>query len=298
MFRSLHDSCLPLLLESRRTTVACSVRTAILSAIFALCFFLASCGSSNSTQALQVNVANSANPLVAQVTIGSGCTGQVMVEFGPDTSYGRSTSWYPIDSAPITVQVAGMRASTVYHMRAQRQCLGVTTTSQDTVFTAGAPPSIPFPAVQVSRSDPPDSTENPGVELLDTIATTGTNQIQAFVTDRDGNPIWYYDVGQGKFPYIYKLLPNGNFLFMIVDPQGAIRGSGKWTWPATRSVRSTSSLFNKECRPRDSISFLMVITTTFFFWTTAMSSFSSHRRKSSSTFPDIPARRRLSEMDW
>jgi len=113
-----------------------------------------------------------------------------------------------------------MRASTVYHMRAQRQCLGVTTNSEDTVFTSGAPPAITFPAVQVSRADPPNSTENPGVELLDTIATTGANQMQAFVTDRDGNPIWYYDVGQGKFPYIYKLLPNGNFLFMIVDPTG------------------------------------------------------------------------------
>src|SRR5215471_13993718 len=123
MFRSLHDSCLPLLQENRRATVACSIRTAMLPAILTLCCFFAACGSSNSTQALKVNVANSANPLVAQVKIGSGCTGQVMVEFGLDTSYGRSTSWYSIDSAPITVQVAGMRASTVYHMRVQRQCV-------------------------------------------------------------------------------------------------------------------------------------------------------------------------------
>jgi len=36
--------------------------------------------------------------------------------------------------------------------------------------------------------------ENPGVELIN-LTEPVANMIQAVVTDRDGNPIWYYDVG-------------------------------------------------------------------------------------------------------
>jgi arylsulfate sulfotransferase len=168
-------------------------------------------------------VANTQNPLVAQFTMTTalGCPGQVMVEFGPDTSYGRSTSWYPASPAAqtTTVLVAGMMASTTYHMRAQAQaqCAGNTSTfdSGDSTFTTGPLPSLPFPSLTVSRPSPsPSSPENPGIELID-IPTPGT---PAFFTDRDGNPIWYYDVGQANYPYTFKSLPNGHIILSITLP--------------------------------------------------------------------------------
>ena len=44
------------------------------------------------------------------------------------------------------------------------------------------------------------------------ITTAGT---PAFFTDRDANPIWYYDVGAANFPYTFKLLPNGHIILSI-----------------------------------------------------------------------------------
>ncbi|HEX3822034.1 MAG TPA: aryl-sulfate sulfotransferase [Candidatus Sulfotelmatobacter sp.] len=188
------------------------------------CAFLAGCGSGGSNSAtplMHVAVSNTQNPMVAQVEIGSGCTGQAMVEFGPDTTYGRNTSWYPINAFQLLdIQVAGMRASTLYHLRVQRQCPGNDSTGNDTTFMTGAPPSTPFPAIQVSRPDPPVSgSENPGVELVDLLAPT-SNQIQALVTDRDANPIWFYPVDATYYPYTFKLLQNGHFLFSLASNGG------------------------------------------------------------------------------
>jgi len=39
--------------------------------------------------------------------------------------------------------------------------------------------------------------------------------MQAFFTDRDANPIWYYDLPQGEAPYTMKLLPNGHMILSI-----------------------------------------------------------------------------------
>ncbi|HWO33946.1 MAG TPA: aryl-sulfate sulfotransferase [Candidatus Acidoferrum sp.] len=161
------------------------------------------------------------NPLVARYTVTTalgGCPGQVMIEFGPDTSYGRSTAWYPVVAArnTSTILVAGMKASTTYHMRAQAQaiCPGATNTfvSADKTFTTGALPALPFPSLAVSRPSPSASSpENPGIELVD-VTNAGT---PALFTDRDANPIWYYDVGQGNFAFTYKLLPNGHIILSI-----------------------------------------------------------------------------------
>jgi hypothetical protein len=144
-----------------------------------------------------------------------------MVEFGPDTSYERSTAWYPASASSQTtnILVAGMKASTTYHMRAQAeaQCTGSTNTflSGDATFTTGPLPSLPFPPLTVSRPSPSTSSpENPGIELID-VTTANT---PALFTDRDANPIWYYDVGQGNYPYTFKLLPNGHMILSITLP--------------------------------------------------------------------------------
>src|SRR5437660_469469 len=83
-----------------------------------LCSLALGCGVSNTPAPPEVAVAATQNPLVAQLTISSSCFGQAMVEFGPDTSYGRSTSWYPINGHFVanSILVAGMKASTTYHM--------------------------------------------------------------------------------------------------------------------------------------------------------------------------------------
>jgi len=151
-----------------------------------------------------------------------------MVEFGPDTSYGRSTAWYPVFTTGFgagglqqtKILVAGMKASTTYHMRSQVQCSTGTFLSQDITFTTGALPALPFPTLTVKRPNPSASSpENPGVEMIDVIS----GRMPAFVTDRDGNPIWYYDVGPGNYAFPFKLLSNGHMLLNIAPVTPLIR---------------------------------------------------------------------------
>jgi len=193
-------------------------------AVSILCISMAGCGAgSDVAPAPMVSVSSTQNPLVAQFTVAAACAGQAMVEFGPDTSYGRSTAWYPVpglyERTPILV--AGMKASTTYHMRSQTQCAGNTATSGDLTFTTGPLPSISFPTFTVTRPNPSlTSMENPGIELFDAIDITippTTDLVQAMFLDRDGSPIWYYDVGPGAYPYTVKPLPNGHILFSITQ---------------------------------------------------------------------------------
>jgi arylsulfate sulfotransferase len=212
------------------------VRTAALitAASLIVCALMAGCGAgSNSAGSIsaasnspimQGAVTGTQNPLVAFYTIRTGCPGQMMVEFGPTTSYGRSTAWYPVTTSDISsAEVAGMKASTTYHMRAQVQCSagnGTTKMSPDTTFTTGPLPSsssLVFPTIVVSRPDPSlSSTENPGIEYID-MTVSQTPAFPAFFTDRDGNVIWYYDMGPSNFAFPFKLLPSGNILLNITD---------------------------------------------------------------------------------
>lgn len=197
-------------------------RAVLVVAVSIACAFMAACGAgSDVPPAPVVSVSGTQNALVAQYTITSGCAGQAMVEFGPNTSYGRSTAWYPLSGEyrPTPILVAGMKASTTYHMRAHTQCAGSPVTSGDLTFTTGPLPSLPFPTLTVTRPNPSlSSSENPGIEMI-TIPTVG---VPAFFTDRDANPIWYYDVGQKNYPYTFKLLPNGDMVLSITYPGGSL----------------------------------------------------------------------------
>ena len=191
-------------------------KSAFFPAILASCALFNGCGTSGSGNSTSIHgaVSQSQNPLVAQFALASGCNGQAMVEFGPDTTYGRSTASYPVTAGqPITILVAGMRASTTYHMRPQLQCNGSTTMGDDTTFTTGPLPATPFPALQVSRpTSAPSTPESAGIELVDTI-NPYANQMQTFFTDRDANPIWYYELPPNYFSDGFRLLPNGHVLF-------------------------------------------------------------------------------------
>jgi arylsulfate sulfotransferase len=199
---------------------AISVSKAVLSMVVSsACAFMVACGAgSDVPPAPLVKVASTQNPMVAQVTVASECAGTAMVEFGPDTSYGRNTAWYPVSGLyrETPILVAGMKASATYHMRVQIQCAGNSATSADMTFATGPLPSLPFPALTVTRPNPSlSSLENPGIELLVLNPLGGPPSMLAFFTDRDANPIWYYDVGAGSAPIDYKLLPNGHLVIGI-----------------------------------------------------------------------------------
>jgi hypothetical protein len=71
----------------------------------------------------------------------------------------------------------------------------------------------------VTRPNPSStSPENPGIEMID--VTVGSTP--AFITDRDANPIWYYDVGPANYPFPFKLLPNGHMILSITTPTNSI----------------------------------------------------------------------------
>lgn len=208
------------LIESRQLVLLLPVLT--------LCGFAIACGGGAAPlpSAITAVVTQTQNPLVAQVSIISPCEGTASVEFGPDLNYGRSTASYAVQRSiqGTNILVAGMRASTTYHMLPTVQCASGTLTGQDLSFQTGPLPSIPFPAMTVTRPSPSTSSpENPGIELMNVIASA-QNIIQTYVTDRDANPIWYYDIGQnGNYPFTMKLLPNGHMIVTIENsPQGSI----------------------------------------------------------------------------
>src|SRR5690349_9516120 len=158
------------------------MKKSCLSKILGLCLvstagvLMLACGGSTSTKAPTVtgSVTSTSNPLVAQYSVTSGCAGYAMVVFGPDTSYGRNTNWVQVSAnQKADILVAGMRASTTYHMRAQTLCSGTNETAMttDTTFKTGAlPPSIPFPQMTVSRPAGSNaSSESPGIELVNII---------------------------------------------------------------------------------------------------------------------------------
>jgi arylsulfate sulfotransferase len=153
------------------------------------------------------------NPQVAQYKIGSQGASSTFVEFGPDTNYGLVTDEKeaPFVGSTVSIFVAGMRASTTYHMRAVlRYQDGTVLTDSDHTFTTGALPTT-LPQISVSR--PSSLTPQPGVELIDTVVA----QPQAFVTDLDGNVIWSYTYPTSTRDIVQpiKLLPNGDFLLVI-----------------------------------------------------------------------------------
>lgn len=163
----------------------------------------------------QVTATN--NPQVALYTIAPPVGGSVAIQFSTDTSYNLTTWMQPAagNDTPISILVAGMRASTPYHMRAVASLSnGAQFTDSDHVFTTGAINTASFP--QISVSTPSGLTPQPGIEMIDTI-NTGT---QAFATDLSGNVIWSYPgpLQSGDTIQPVKLLSNGHIIINIENP--------------------------------------------------------------------------------
>ncbi len=159
------------------------------------------------------------NPLVASYSIQAPEGAGVQIQFGQSTNYGLTT-W--AQSAPnfggtVSIFVAGMQASTTYHMQATLSLPnGTQVTDTDHTFATGPLPSPP-PSITVQQ--PGSTAPAPGVEMLCLDLLYGGNDLTGVVTDLSGNVIWYYDFGGvGLWPEPMKLLPNGHIL-MVVAPE-------------------------------------------------------------------------------
>ena len=159
----------------------------------------------------QVTATN--NPQVALYAMTMPMAGSMSVEFGTDTNYGLKT-WSQSSDTPgatVSVFVAGMKASTTYHMRAVAKFAnGTTANDVDHVFTTGAvPASMKLNATTTTTAG---MTPQGGVELLNALSGTPTGVV---VTDLAGNTLWTYantsSVAQNYINGV-KLMANGNLL--------------------------------------------------------------------------------------
>jgi arylsulfate sulfotransferase len=155
------------------------------------------------------------NPLVAQYSLYLPAPGKMDVQFGTTTSYGLVTWQVPTPSpngGGIQIWVAGMKGSTLYHMRAQVTLNnGATWNDVDHTCMTGTPP-VTSP---VNATTSNGATPQPGIELWNTLLPASDTQV--FASDLSGNVIWTYAFPHSSSDYLQglQLLPNGNFLTLV-----------------------------------------------------------------------------------
>jgi hypothetical protein len=169
----------------------------------------------------QGQVTSTGNVQVASYAISPAAAGNVSVQFGLDTNYGRTT-WaqpVPLGGGLVSLFVAGMKSNTLYHMRGVVQFAdGTQYLDPDMTFTTGTLPTAQLPVLVASTS--PGMTPQSGVELLNLIPGAGS---PVAVADLNGDVLWSYNptiTGVSANPI--KLLPNGHFLinFSGIPPDG------------------------------------------------------------------------------
>jgi arylsulfate sulfotransferase len=154
-------------------------------------------------------VTATANPQVALYTLTPPAGLNVFIQFGTDTSYKLKTWTQPGPATgSLSLFVAGMLASTNYHMRAVVQATdGTFANDLDHTFTIPALPPALIPAMTVTTS--PGMTPQPGVEMLNLLGFTVKGTAQLAAVDLSGNVIWTYS---GHDVQGVHLLPNGDFI--------------------------------------------------------------------------------------
>jgi hypothetical protein len=193
------------------------------------------------------------NVQVAQYALTPPSPANVSVQFGLDTTYGLTTWTQPNTSlgSPVSLFVAGMKASTPYHMRGVVSFAdGTSFNDADFTFTTQALPTGVSPSVTATTTA--GMTPQSGVELLD-LVFIGANSGQApvAVTDLAGNVIWTYNptgLPAGDISNPIKLLPNGHFLvnFSGANPDGAnsvlqeVDLTGQVIWQMTAAQLNTA----------------------------------------------------------
>ncbi|MGH9598120.1 MAG: aryl-sulfate sulfotransferase, partial [Edaphobacter sp.] len=195
-------------------------------------------GVSASLPTGQVTATN--NPQVALYTMTLPYPGSVTINFGTTTSYGLQT-WTQSTSTPggtVSIYVAGMLASTAYHMQAAVKFVnGITANDADHTFTTQAIPANL--QIQLTTATTPGMTPQPGLELINPLAGTPTGVI---VTDLSGNTLWtYQDPGNTSLNFIdgVKMLPNGNLL-MVIGPSSAVPIHGLASPAAITEIREVT----------------------------------------------------------
>jgi hypothetical protein len=170
-------------------------------------------GTSGSISVGQVTATD--NPQVALYTMTLPFPGSMTVNFGTTTAYGLST-WSQSTDTPggkVSIFVAGMKASTAYHMAATVQFSnGITTNDSDHTFTTGPVPTTPvnLAGYAITTTTAPGQTPQSGLEFVNPLTSL-------LVTDLSGNILWTYtEPGVGKnILNGAKMLPNGDILMNI-----------------------------------------------------------------------------------
>jgi arylsulfate sulfotransferase len=161
------------------------------------------------------------NVQVALYTISPAAAAKVSVQFGLNTNYGLTTWSQPVSAAgTVSLFVAGMKASTPYHLRGVVLFSdGTTFNDADQTFITGALPSGVLPNITATTSA--GMTPQSGVELVDTVSIFGGKQY-VFVTDLAGHIIWLFSTPLTTGPNPIKLLSNGHFLINFsAQPDGS-----------------------------------------------------------------------------
>jgi arylsulfate sulfotransferase len=195
-------------------------------------------------------VTATANPQVASYTISPAAAGNVSVQFGMTTNYGLTTWTQPVPAGGgvVSLFVAGMQASTAYHMRGVVAFAdGTQYMDADSTFTTSAVPSAELPKINFAATTA-GMTPQGGVEVLNSAG--GPNTARAVITDLSGNILWtYYDPTlTSLIPNPIKLLPNGHFLinFSGTSPDGVssvlreVDLSGATIWELTAAQLNTA----------------------------------------------------------
>ncbi|MGC1872050.1 MAG: aryl-sulfate sulfotransferase, partial [Acidobacteriaceae bacterium] len=156
------------------------------------------------------------NPQVALYTITPPFPGNVTVNFGTTTSYGKQT-WSvatPSGGGPVSIEVAGMLANTAYHLQAAVTLAdGVTATDVDHTFTTTSYPANLIPHFTATTTA--GQTPQTGIEMLNPIVGPASELV---ATDLSGNIVWQYvppDNISGATIYSPKQLSNGDILMLI-----------------------------------------------------------------------------------
>lgn len=173
-------------------------------------------------------VASTQNPLVASYTVVIPMGASAQVQFGPDTTYGLNTSTVTSETGETaTIYVAGMRASTTYHMQAVTTLAnGTQINDADHTFQTGAIPTANIPIITTTLTG--NGAPSPGIELLSLIQQTDATALSAVATDLAGNVVWYYALNGGYVDPI-KTLPNGHMLMLTA---GGVTSTGQTTGPS------------------------------------------------------------------
>jgi arylsulfate sulfotransferase len=178
------------------------------------------------------------NPQVAQYSITVPRYATVSVQFGPTIAYGLNTWSVPTSGGAggtVNILVAGMRASTTYHMQAIVDFpSGATYYDVDQTFTTGSLAANLLPQVVATQTG--SLTPNPGIELLCLLSQVGSNQVGGAAVDLQGNLIWSYGPPPARLPQPIKLLPDGDMMVELGAANSATLAAGNGNYNVLQEI--------------------------------------------------------------